>query len=53
MIVSITSNRSRTPGQLKGQIIMADDWDAFTESDDNDWYSEEAREPFDSRAAPN
>lgn len=31
---------SRVPGALKGQIVIRDDFDDFTEQDDADWYGE-------------
>lgn len=30
----------RVPGALKGQIVIRDDFDDFTEQDDADWYGE-------------
>lgn len=30
----------RVPGALKGQIVIHDDFDEFTEQDEADWYGE-------------
>jgi prevent-host-death family protein len=30
----------RKPGSLKGQIVIHDDFDDFTEEDERDWYGE-------------
>jgi prevent-host-death family protein len=30
----------RKPGALKGQIVIHDDFDDFTEQDERDWYGE-------------
>jgi hypothetical protein len=30
----------RKPGALKGQIVIHDDFDEFTEQDGRDWYDE-------------
>lgn len=31
---------TRKPGSLKGQIVIHDDFDEFTEQDERDWYGE-------------
>lgn len=39
-LVPITVRKDRTPGLFKGQFVIADDFDDFTEQDERDWYGE-------------
>lgn len=39
-LVPIAIRPDRTPGLFAGQIVIADDFDDFTEQDERDWYGE-------------
>jgi prevent-host-death family protein len=39
-LVPIAAHPKRTPGRFKGQFVIADDFDDFTEQDERDWYGE-------------
>ena len=39
-LVPISVRPNRTPGLFKGQFVIADDFDDFTEQDERDWYGE-------------
>ncbi|MBX3098494.1 MAG: type II toxin-antitoxin system Phd/YefM family antitoxin [Salinibacterium sp.] len=39
-LVPLAIRPNRTPGLFAGQIVIADDFDDFTEQDVRDWYGE-------------
>ena len=39
-LVPIAVRPNRTPGRFKGQFVIADDFDDFTEQEERDWYGE-------------
>lgn len=39
-LVPMKTRPDRTPGLFAGQIVIADDFDDFTEQDERDWYGE-------------
>lgn len=39
-LVRVTQTAERKPGILAGQIWIADDFDEFTEQDEQDWYGD-------------